>query len=515
MTIASRLTTLSETLPKRAAAIETAEQVSQGIVMPILSALGHDIFDPEVVVADYSVNVDRKKTERADHAVIINGKASILIRVRSGAGALDARQLASLATEFSLGKADFVFLVNARYLQVYADLDQAGVIDLLPFITLDLHTLTAADIGQLAQFGEPGFDAAAIRARADGLKFGPLMQDRLTQLLERPTPQFVALLLNGVVSNVADDHLVSRCAGYIRDGFKQLVNDRVLARITRALNDDVVSPPPAAAAVSQSSEDDAVKVLEDEKAGHRIIQAIAFGLAEASDVVLRPAQSYAAILYKDNNRRTIARLHMKRSKWYLGLLDGEKDEVRHEITSVENIFAFAEQIRAIIADLKASAAADVKSARAEEPKAVTKLPAAARQPAAQAEVQPAVVAEVQPATEAATVPADPAAVQDPNGNAGDSDLIEAPAEEQSAAALAAGPDALIAGSEADVVASSVDALDGAPELTLSDFDAIYDSIAAEVGDQGGADDQPVNEALEALINSPINGPEERVDTTVN
>lgn len=56
--------------------------------------------------------------------------------------------------------------------------------------------------------------------------------------------------------------------------------------------------------------------------------------------------SYFAILLDDNNRKPIARLHFNAKKRkYLGTFDAEKNETRHLVESLDEIYAHADKIR--------------------------------------------------------------------------------------------------------------------------------------------------------------------------
>lgn len=59
----------------------------------------------------------------------------------------------------------------------------------------------------------------------------------------------------------------------------------------------------------------------------------------------RDTQSYFGILLDDNNRKPIARLHFNRSQKYIGLFDENKSETRHAIVNLNDIYAYADQLR--------------------------------------------------------------------------------------------------------------------------------------------------------------------------
>ncbi len=64
-------------------------------------------------------------------------------------------------------------------------------------------------------------------------------------------------------------------------------------------------------------------------------------------VIMRDTKSYCGILLDNNNRKPICRLHFNYSQKYLGVITG-KNEERIEIDGVNDIFKYAERIRATI-----------------------------------------------------------------------------------------------------------------------------------------------------------------------
>ena len=91
---------------------------------------------------------------------------------------------------------------------------------------------------------------------------------------------------------------------------------------------------------------DGIETTEEELEGFRIVKAIVCKVLRPEQIVHRDAKSYFAILCDDNNRKPICRLHFNTTKKYLGIIDAEKKETRHELEQgVESIYQFTEQLR--------------------------------------------------------------------------------------------------------------------------------------------------------------------------
>lgn len=66
---------------------------------------------------------------------------------------------------------------------------------------------------------------------------------------------------------------------------------------------------------------------------------------------MRDAKSYCAILIDDNNRKTLVRLHFNSiTTKYVGTFN-EKDENRHLISDLTDIYKLSEQIEARIKEV--------------------------------------------------------------------------------------------------------------------------------------------------------------------
>ncbi|SEK63422.1 hypothetical protein SAMN05216214_1041 [Atopomonas hussainii] len=59
----------------------------------------------------------------------------------------------------------------------------------------------------------------------------------------------------------------------------------------------------------------------------------------------RDTQSYMGVLLDDNNRKPLCRLHFNRTQKYLGLFDKDKNETRHPIETLDDIYTFAEHLK--------------------------------------------------------------------------------------------------------------------------------------------------------------------------
>jgi hypothetical protein len=134
----------------------------------------------------------------------------------------------------------------------------------------------------------------------------------------------------------------------------QYINDQVNERLKSAITG---IPPALIDAPNESShveeddhkdETDVVTTLE-ELEGYHIVKAITRAVLEAPRITHRDNKSYFGILVDDNNRKPLCRLHFNRTQKYIGLFDIEKNETRHPIATVDDIYSFADILKATAA----------------------------------------------------------------------------------------------------------------------------------------------------------------------
>ncbi|MEJ1230754.1 MAG: hypothetical protein WDM88_09390 [Galbitalea sp.] len=145
----------------------------------------------------------------------------------------------------------------------------------------------------------------------------------------------------------------------------QFLNDQVNDRLKTALvspsfnpDDSPVEALGSGAIAHAEEHEDGITTTPDELEGFNIVKAIACSEVKPERIIARDQQSYFGILLDDNNRKTIARLHFNQKKQkYLGLLDSDKAETRHPIDSLDDIYEFADEIRAVVRRLRDSSSA--------------------------------------------------------------------------------------------------------------------------------------------------------------
>ncbi|MBF0248669.1 MAG: type I restriction enzyme HsdR N-terminal domain-containing protein, partial [Alphaproteobacteria bacterium] len=124
-------------IAKRAAkqkdAIETEEATKNALIMPLLRALGYDVFDPQMVVPEFTADVGVKKGEKVDYAIKLDGKVIMLIECKPCKSHLSTDHISQLFRYFTVTESRFSILTNGVMYWFFTDLEQQNKMDAKPF----------------------------------------------------------------------------------------------------------------------------------------------------------------------------------------------------------------------------------------------------------------------------------------------------------------------------------------------------------------------------------------------
>jgi hypothetical protein len=83
-----------------------------------------------------------------------------------------------------------------------------------------------------------------------------------------------------------------------------------------------------------------------------IVKSILRTVIDSSRITYRDSQSYFSVLVDDNNRKNICRLRFNRATKYIGLMDSEKNETKHVINSLDDLYSFSSQLIEVVGRFK-------------------------------------------------------------------------------------------------------------------------------------------------------------------
>src|SRR5437879_7608516 len=96
------LRNISSKIIKQKDLIQTEEATKNAFVMPFISALGYDVFDPAEVIPEFIADVGIKKGEKVDYAIKQDGKITMLFECKCCNTNLDECHASQLYRYFSV-----------------------------------------------------------------------------------------------------------------------------------------------------------------------------------------------------------------------------------------------------------------------------------------------------------------------------------------------------------------------------------------------------------------------------
>lgn len=329
-------------LAKRAISAQTVahteEATKTAVVMPFLRTLGFDVFDPAQVIPEFIADVGLKRGEKVDYAIKISGKIEILVEDKSLTTSLSDAEFSQLFRYFHVTEAKLAILTNGQNFWFFTDIDAENKMDQTPFFKFDLLSYDDGDLKELEKFHRSTFDIARIQSAASSLKHTKAAISYLEEQWANPDDDFVRLVARRFYEGKLTASVVEALKPVIRRAFYDLVRQRIRRKFAAALDDDIQEDE------IPEFDDSGIETTDEELQGFQIVRAIAAEVVPVSRIFIRDAKSYCAILFDDNNRTPVARLHFNGGTKYISTFDSDKQPVRYDIQTVEDIFGAKEAI---------------------------------------------------------------------------------------------------------------------------------------------------------------------------
>ena len=355
MEFTERLNALSNKIKQQLDVINTEEATKTAFVMPFIhNVLGYDVFDPSEVTPEFVCDVGTKKGEKIDYAIMKNNDVQILIECKKIGEPLNINHASQLFRYFHVTNARISILTNGQNYNFFTDLDAPNKMDEKPFLEVDLLDIDENIIPELRKLTKSSFDLESIINAAGELKYVSQIKKILHSQLNNPEDDFVKFFASRVYDGILTQKVRESFLNLTKKAASQYINDQVNERLKSAITGitpAIIDTPNESSQIEEDEhkdESDVVTTLE-ELEGYHIVKAITRAVLEAPRITHRDTKSYFGILVDDNNRKPLCRLHFNRTQKYIGLFDIEKNETRHPITTVDDIYSFADILKATAA----------------------------------------------------------------------------------------------------------------------------------------------------------------------
>ena len=329
----------------------TEEATKTSLILPFLQALGYDAFDPRVVIPEYTADVGTKKGEKVDYAIQRNGEIIMLIEAKCVGDPMDASKASQLHRYFhNISSAKIGILTDGVRYHFFTDLDKPNVMDDKPFMIFDFSSIEPALVEELKKLCNECFDVEVALCAAQDLKYLRQIKRLIAEEMTRPSDDLVKLFARQVYSAPLRNTIVDEFRERVRVAFSHHINDVINARLQGAMQPNAY---PVQESSAQAEEQAApgktreIVTTVEEMEGYCIVKAILCEVIDPARVVMRDTLSYCGILLDDKNTKPLCRLHFNAaSVKYIETFDEEKKGTRHKIEHLNDIYQFADTLKA-------------------------------------------------------------------------------------------------------------------------------------------------------------------------
>jgi len=279
------VTKLSEQVRKRIDNISGEESTKMALIVPFLSVLGFDVYDPSEVIPEYKADFATKKAgqfEKVDYALAINNTIVMLVEAKAYGQKAEAHD-GQMSRYFNGVLTTKVAIVtNGIEYRFFTDLRNKNVMDKEPFFIFNILEYDTKDIDNLKLFYRDTFDAEAITTHAEEIVYVKGMTHLVGNLLRSPSDDFIRFLVAELGKLSPSYEIQGRITSKILDKFKPIVKKSIqgslLELMTRSLSQEMSQETSSEALPENTPNNDTKEVLsiannedEEEQTKNKII----------------------------------------------------------------------------------------------------------------------------------------------------------------------------------------------------------------------------------------------------
>ena len=331
--------------------IQTEEATKTAFVMPFINLLGYNVFNPTEVVPEFTADVGTRQGEKVDYAIFKDDEVIMLIECKKYGADLSETHTSQLYRYFSVVHARFAVLTDGAQYRFYTDSEESNIMDTKPFLEFDILDIQPQLANELKRFTKSAFNLDENLTAAIDLKYTKEIKQAMMEQLESPTEEFVRFFLSSVYSGRMTQAVVQWFTGIVKRALNQFLNEQINQRLQSAISREEVAEESIEVEESDESIEEEVEsrieTTEEELEGFYTVKSIVREVIAPDRIFHRDTISYMSVIVDDNRLKPICRLHFNSAKKYLSLVDDERNYERVEIGGADDIYQYAEQLKAI------------------------------------------------------------------------------------------------------------------------------------------------------------------------
>jgi len=335
---------ISERAEKLRENLQTEEATKNALIMPFISALGYDVFNPLEVVPEYTCDIGTKKGEKIDYAIIKDNEPIILIECKHCEQDLTLHDN-QLLRYFHVSKAKFGILTNGLKYRFYTDLDTINKMDEKPFLEIDILDIKDFHVEELKKFHKSNFSVESILSSASELKYTNELKRIINEEFNSPSSEFVKLFAKRVYSGgIITNKIMEQFTDLVKKSLSVYVNDKINERLKSALSSEPKQETQKQDEQPQETEEgDGIITTIEELQAFTIVKSILRDKVDISRIIYKDTIGYFGITL-DNFKKTFCRLRLDGKNKTIAILDENKKETKYPINTIDDIYNYSEQL---------------------------------------------------------------------------------------------------------------------------------------------------------------------------
>lgn len=301
---------LSEKIVKQKEVVATEEATKTAFILPMINALGYDVFDPTEVVPEMDCDLIKVKGEKIDYAIIKDGDPIMLIECKGSKQVLDLHST-QLQKYFVASKSRFGVLTNGVEWRFYTDIDKLNIMDTKPFLVVNMLELSNDNIEQLKKFHKAYYNEQEIISTANELKYMTEIKSIVQKEISNPSPLFVKYFAKQVCSGCVWQSVIDQFTPFVKQAFSSVINDIIQDRLNSAIKNEEQNAE-TLTTNKTALEDGEIVTTQEELDAFEIVKAILSEKYNISDIYYKDFKTYFLIYYAKEPYWWICRLSLKR-----------------------------------------------------------------------------------------------------------------------------------------------------------------------------------------------------------
>lgn len=332
---------LAERIKVQREAVKTEEATKTSFIMPMIAALGYDIFDPFEVIPEMDCDLT-KQSDKIDYAIQKEGKTILLIECKQCSANLNLHST-QLAKYYAASNARFGVLTNGIEYRFYADLDKNNIMDEKPFLVVDMMDLSDDVLEQLKKFHKSYFNENDILSIAQELKHSTEIKKLIKLELDNPSWDFTRFFAKQTYNYSFNQKAYEQFCPMVKKCFASVINDIIHERLSLASKVEKHEEQKETQIVKQ---EEGVVTTEEELEAYHIIKGILSSVTPSKSILYTDFKSYF-VIHLLTRVYWVCRLHFGYRKKSIGFpLEGYTGEKTIEIKSLDEIHNYKDEILA-------------------------------------------------------------------------------------------------------------------------------------------------------------------------